>query len=160
MNTEPEKTQAKPLPINILAQYVKDLSFENPNAPDSLKSNAASPNMDVQVSLESAPRTEAGFENLHEVTLRLVAKATRPEQTVFIAEMKYGALVSLPGVPEDKQPAILLVEIPHLMFPFARQILANAISAGGFPPVYLNPIDFAALFRERFAQQMGSVTTA
>lgn len=148
------------LPMVIHAQYVKDLSFENPQAPDTLKNGLPAPTMDVQIGLESSPRSEQGMKNLYEVSLRLTAKASRPEQTVFIADMKYAALISLADVPDEHHPALLLIEAPRIMFPFARQILASAIVAGGYPPLYLNPVDFTALFRERFSAGTGSVVTA
>lgn len=160
--TADSETKSAPvtnLPLVIHAQYLKDLSFENPQAPDTLKSGLVTPTMDVQIGLESSPKSEVGLSNLYEVSLRLTVKATRPDQTIFIADMKYAALVSLDGVPEEHHAPLLLIEVPRVIFPYARQILGTTVISGGYPPLYLNPIDFSALFRERFAGHIGSVTT-
>lgn len=148
-----------PLVLNI--QYTKDLSFEVPNAPaiyTILRSApAVSINLDVQVRRIQEDQT------VFEVTLAARAEATMPPANtnggteekptiVFIADIAYAGIFTLTGVPEDQQEPVLLVECPRLLFPFARNILADVTRDGGFPPVMLGPIDFVGLWHARRAQ--------
>jgi preprotein translocase subunit SecB len=135
--------------VNILAQYVKDLSFENPNAPVSLQNNSGQPKIDINVNVGAR---QAG-EGVYEVELKLSAAATfESGQAAFIAELLYGGIFGLRNVPEEHLELFLVVEAPRLLFPFARRILADATRDGGFPPLMLDPIDFAQLYFARQAQ--------
>jgi preprotein translocase subunit SecB len=125
------------------AQYVKDLSFENPRAPQSLTQQASAPSVDINVDVKAqllSPDT-------YEVVLTVNASAKVNEDALFILELVYGAVVTVRNVPRDVLPAVLLVETPRLMFPFARNIVADATREGGFPPLMINPIDFSELLR-------------
>lgn len=156
MSTEnpPEVAQDMPqnanLPITIHAQYVKDLSFENPNTPETLRGMDKPPEMDVNIGMDARKLEDPEMDNLYETVLNVRAVATNGEETVFIAEMQYGVTVSLNGVPEDQHHPLLLIEIPRLAFPYARQILSETTVQGGYPPLLLNPVDFQALYMERF----------
>lgn len=143
-----QRPQFATLPINVLAQYVKDLSFENPNAPQSLMPNQPAPQVGINVDVQA----QGVAENLFEVVLNLRAEARSGENTVFLVELSYGGLIALQGIPQEHQRPVLLIEGPRLLFPFARAILADATRDGGFPPLMINPIDFADLFRR---QMMG-----
>jgi preprotein translocase subunit SecB len=134
--------------IHVLGQYVKDLSFENPNAPRSLRPSDKAPKLDVNVNVNAKPQSESEFE----IDLKLEAKATRGDDTLFIAEVSYAGLFQIRNVPQEHMHALLLIECPRLLFPFARQIIADATRQGGFPPLMIDPVDFAALYRQRMAE--------
>jgi preprotein translocase subunit SecB len=145
---DPSKAQTQPAGIHVLGQYIKDLSFENPGAPKSLRPNNQAPKLDVNVNVNARPQSETDFE----IELKLEAKATRGEETLFIAEVTYAGLFQIRNVPQERMHPILLIECPRLLFPFARQIVADATRHGGFPPLLIDPVDFAALYRQRVAE--------
>ena len=131
--------------FRIVAQYVKDLSFENPKAPDSLRVDGK-PAIDMGVEMNAQGRPDGLFE----VELRLTIKATTDAMTVFNVELLYGGLFALQGVAEQDIEPLLLIECPRYLFPFAREIIARATSDGGFyPPFMLDPIDFAGVYVAR-----------
>lgn len=134
--------------IHVLGQYIKDLSFENPNAPRSLRPSDKAPKLDVNVNVNARPQSEAEFE----IELKLDAKAVRGDETLFIAEVSYAGLFQIRNVTQEHMHPLLLIECPRLLFPFARQILADATRQGGFPPLMIDPVDFAALYRQRMAE--------
>jgi len=134
--------------IRILAQFIRDLSFENPRAPESLRASGAQPQIDLGV--EMAARTRA--DELHEVDLKLTASAKNDEEPIFTVELLYGGLFQINGVaPENLEP-VLLIECPRFLFPFARRIIADLTAEGGFPPFMLDPIDFGMVYAARRAQ--------
>ena len=128
--------------IRILAQFIRDLSFENPGAPDALRTGEMPPNIDFGVEMNARGRPD-GF---YEVDLKLTARANRGETTVFQVELLYGGLFELKGFSEEQLELILLVECPRFLFPFARRIISDMTAEGGFPPLHLDPIDFAAVY--------------
>lgn len=130
--------------IGLITQYVKDLSFENPNAP-AVYQWQSQPNIDVQFNI-GADRLG---DDLHEVTLRIEVKATADAGTAFAVELVYGALFGLRNVEEDQVQPFMLAEAPRLLFPFARRVLADAVRDGGFPPLLLDPIDFGGLYAQQ-----------
>lgn len=134
--------------IHVLGQYIKDMSFENPGAPASLRPSSANPNLDVNVNVNAKPMSETDFE----IELKLDATATREGDTLFVAEVAYAGVFRIQNVPQEHMQPIILIECPRLLFPFARQILADATRQGGFPPLMIDPVDFAALYRQRMAQ--------
>jgi preprotein translocase subunit SecB len=134
--------------IHVIAQYVKDLSFENPGAPQSLRASDKPPKLDVNVNVSARPQSEKDFE----IELTLEGKAARGEETLFIVEVTYAGVFQVRNVPQEHVQPILLIECPRLLFPFARQIVADATRQGGFPPLMIDPVDFAALYRQRMAQ--------
>ena len=145
--------QAQPTPqtqpgIHVLGQYIKDLSFENPGAPRSLRPSDKAPKLDINVNVNARPQSENEFE----IELKLEAKATRGDDTLFIAEVTYAGLFQIRNVPQEHMHPLLLIECPRLLFPFARQIIADATRQGGFPPLMVDPIDFASLYRQRIAE--------
>ena len=132
--------------IVINAQYIKDLSFENPRAPQSL-ATPTPPELQVNVDVGAA---NAG-PNQYEVVLRINARAQSKGEALFIVELAYAGLVTLGNVAQDEVGHALLVETPRLLFPFARAIIADATRDGGFPPLMINPIDFAEVQRRKAA---------
>ena len=147
---QPGPDTAQRLIVN--AQYIKDLSFENPRAPQSLTQQAAAPNVDINVDVNAQPLNPETYE----VVLTINANAKINNEALFILELTYGAVVTIRNVPRDMLPSVLLVETPRLMFPFARAIVADATQNGGFPPLMINPIDFTELLR-RNAEQAGTL---
>jgi len=134
------------LPVQVHVQYVKDFSFENPTAPDSLRPNSARPEMDINIVLDAMKINDASNPDLYESSLKLTVRSMRDGSPLFISEIIYAALVSVKDIPPAQIKSILYVEVPQMLFPFARQIVANAVAAGGFPPLLLNPIDFRAMY--------------
>lgn len=145
---EPAAAPTQQPGIHVLGQYIKDLSFENPSAPRSLRPSDKAPKLDVNVNVNARPQSETEFE----IELKLEAKAARGEETLFIAEVNYAGLFQIRNVPQEHMHPLLLIECPRLLFPFARQIIADATRQGGFPPLMIDPVDFAALYRQRVAE--------
>ena len=143
----PANQQFEDLMIN--AQYLRDMSFENPNAPASLATAGKQPDINVDVNVATRKLAEKS----HEVVLKVSATAKVEEKTMFIAELEYGAVATLGAdIPEQGVQMALMVEVPRIIFPYARKLLADATQDGGFPPLLLNPIDFRALLAQKQAQ--------
>jgi preprotein translocase subunit SecB len=134
--------------LQVMAQYIKDLSFENPQAPMSLQ--AGKPALEVGVDVQARP---LGIDQ-YEVLLRIRGDAQGAgTQKVFVIELVYGGVFMLKGIPQEGIQPILLIECPRLLFPFARRLVADITRDGGFPPLMLDPIDFAGLFRAQVQAQ-------
>ncbi len=139
-------------PLTINAQYVKDLSFEHPNPVESLKPAETQPEIDINIDVNA----DNVQENTYEVTLTIKANAKRQKDTMFISEVVYAGIFTLgENIPKEAVHPVLMIECPRILFPFARSILANITREGGFPPLSLNPIDFAGLYQQQLqaAQQ-------
>lgn len=134
--------------LNVLAQYTKDFSFENPNSPLSLAPQEQGPNINIQVNVNAKPLESGEFE----VNLLLEGSAQSGALTLFKFELDYAAIFRLKNIPENDLHPVIMIECPRLIFPFARQIVADAVRNGGFPPLFIDPIDFAALYRQKLAQ--------
>ena len=130
--------------VSLIAQYVKDLSFENPNAP-AVYQWQGQPRIDVQFNIGA----QGVGDDVHEVALKIEVAALAADKTAFQVELLYGALFGIRNVPADQIQAFLFAEAPRLMFPFARRIIADAIRDGNFAPLLLEPIDFAALYLQQ-----------
>jgi preprotein translocase subunit SecB len=139
---------ANPPTLNALVQYTKDLSFENPNAPRSLGPQTKAPNISIQVNVNARQIAEADYE----VEILLEGAAGEGAETLFKFELNYAGIFRVQNVPQNDLQPIVMIECPRLLFPFARQIVAEAVRNGGFPPLYIDPIDFAGLYRQRLAQ--------
>ncbi len=143
----PSETEAPNL--RVLGQYVKDISFENPHAPGVLQKDAEGTNIDMNVNVEAKPHDNIGLE----VSLSVKAEAKQGEKTIFITEIVYAGLFQLENIPEDHVQAVILIECPRLLFPFAREVIATVTRQGGFPPLLLDPIDFSALYQAKLEQK-------
>lgn len=133
--------------LRVLAQYVKDASFENPGAPDSLRADLPSPGIDLNVEVKGAPKDD----NTAEVAIFVTATAKRGKDIAFICEIEYAGLFAFANIPVDQIEGVMLVECPRILFPFARQLLSSLTQQGGFPPLMLDPIDFAQLYNQQRA---------
>jgi preprotein translocase subunit SecB len=138
--------------LKIIGQYTKDFSFENPNAPQSLTPQEKQPDINIAVNVNAKNLAPNDFE----VELHLDAKATGDGKVLFAAELVYAGIFRLENFPQNVLHAAVLIECPRMLFPFARQIMAEATRNGGFPPLMLDPIDFATMYQRRMAQQQQS----
>ena len=145
----PEDAEPTQPAVAIRAQYVKDLSFENPGAPMSLAAEKGPPTIDVNVDVQARALAETDYE----VSLRITATAKHEEAIAFELELLYAGVFSLLNIAAENRSPVCLIECPRLLFPFARRIVADATRDGGFPPLLLNPIDFATLYREHLERQ-------
>lgn len=142
-------TNAASPSLNILAQYVKDFSFENPGAPRSLQARDKAPAINISVNVNANPLSETDFD----VILSLNAEAKDGDKVLFNAELAYGGVFRVTGFPQEHMLPVLFIECPRLLFPFARQIISDATRNGGFPPLMIDPIDFAQMFSQRMAEE-------
>jgi preprotein translocase subunit SecB len=145
----PEGQAAEPPGIRILAQFVRDFSFENPRAPDALRAGAAQPQIDLGVEMNARGRDDGLFE----VDLKLSARASRDDGPLFVVELLYGGVFQISGVGAEDIEPVLLIECPRFLFPFARRIISDITAEGGYPPFMLDPIDFAGVYAARKSQE-------
>ncbi|MDR1826862.1 MAG: protein-export chaperone SecB [Methylobacteriaceae bacterium] len=138
--------------ISILGQYIKDFSFENPNAPRSLQPDEVTPQFGLQVGVQSSQVGEKEYE----VILSLDFDAKRGETVLFNVELVYAGIFRMAGIPREQLHPALMIEAPRLLFPFARQIVGDAVRNGGFPAIYPDPIDFVALYRQQMERAQKS----
>jgi preprotein translocase subunit SecB len=150
MNTPVEgAADGKHASLSVLAQYIRDLSFESPNAPNFGLPAGQVPALNVQVNVTAKPLSDTEYA----VDLKIEGKAEHDKKVLFAIELVYGGLFRIQNVPEESIHPLVLIECPRLLFPFARQIVADTVRDGGFPPLMLDPFDFAALYRQRVEQQ-------
>ncbi len=142
--------------LNVLVQYIKDLSFENPNAPQSLGPQEKAPNINIQVNVNARQLSETDYE----VSLALEGSAGEGAETLFKFELNYCGVFRLQNIPANDIAPVLLIECPRLLFPFGRQIVGDAVRNGGFPPLFIDPIDFHALYVQRAAASQGNPAIA
>lgn len=135
--------------LNVLAQYVKDLSFENPGAPRSLQARDRAPAININVNVNANPIAENDFD----VVLTLNAEAKDGDKVLFAAELVYGGVFRVAGFPQEHLLPVLFIECPRMLFPFARQIISDVTRNGGFPPLMIDPIDFAQMFAQRVNEE-------
>ena len=145
--TPPEA--ALPPQLNVLAQYTKDLSFENPNAPASLAPQASAPQINIQINVGANNVAQ----NEYEVTLSVEGKAENDGKMIFSFELAYAGVFRILNVPQENLHPLIMIECPRLLFPFAREIIATAVRDGGFPPLMLDPVDFVGLYQQNLQRQ-------
>jgi len=145
------KPGARPGPdaqLAILAQYVKDLSFESPGAPETLQGPGENPQLKVGVNVSGGPRGE----DLYEVVLNFEAHARSDAGVIYNVEIAYGGVFRLSNIPQDVLQPVLFVDCPTILFPFVRRVLADVVRDGGFPPLMLDPIDFGRLYTQNLTR--------
>jgi preprotein translocase subunit SecB len=150
--------QAAPPQLNVLAQYVKDFSFENPNAPRSLQPSNQQPQINIQINVNAAPLQPAEIKTPpvpsdFEIELKIEGKAEIGNTLLFAFDLVYGGVFRIQNVPDESIHPVLMIECPRLLFPFAREIIAGGVRNGGFPPLYIDPVDFVGLYRQKMAEQ-------
>ena len=141
--------------LHVMAQYIKDLSFENPNAPSSLSQNVQ-PQIQISVNVNATPMSATDFE----VELRLEGKAEAAGSVLFNIELLFAGVFRIQNVPQENINPLVMIECPRLLFPFAREVIANSVRNGGFPPLLLDPIDFVSLYQQRMGQQLSAAAPA
>ena len=137
--------------FTVLAQYTKDFSFENPNAPRTLSQQNNAPRISLQINVNVRPITPTDYE----VSLVLEGGAGEGADTMFKFELNYAGLFRVENIPAEQIQPLVMIEGPRLIFPFARQIVADAVRAGGYPPLYVDPIDFQSLYMQRMQSAAG-----
>ncbi|HZR74932.1 protein-export chaperone SecB [Bradyrhizobium sp.] len=152
--TPPEA--APPPQLNVLAQYTKDLSFENPNAPASLSPQQQQPAINIQINVNANTVAETDYE----VALSVEGKAETGGKVMFSFELVYAGVFRIVNVPKENLHPLVMIECPRLLFPFAREIIANAVRDGGFPPLMLDPVDFVGLYRQNMERQAAQMQAA
>jgi len=135
--------------LNVLAQYTKDLSFENPNAPKSLGQPGQQPAINIQINVNPNQLSSTDFE----IELKLEGKAEVSGSVLLNFELVYAGVFRLQNIPQDQIGPVVMIECPRLLFPFAREIIAAAVRNGGYPPLMIDPVDFVGLYR----QKMGDI---
>ena len=144
-------TQGAQPRFSVLTQYIKDFSFENPNAPRMLAAQQASPKIALQINVNARQLAPTDFE----VGLVLEGGAGEGADTLFKFELNYCGVLRLENIPADQLQPLVMIEGPRLLFPFARQVIAEAVRGGGYPPLYVDPIDFQGLYVQRLQAAQG-----
>src|SRR6202011_4699449 len=140
---------ALPPQLNVLAQYTKDLSFENPNAPNSLAPQPQQPAINIQINVSANNISDNEFE----VSLSIEGKAENAGKVMFSFDLAYAGVFRIVNVPKENLHPLVMIECPRLLFPFAREIIATSVRNGGFPPLMLDPVDFVGLYRQNLERQ-------
>jgi preprotein translocase subunit SecB len=147
----PAQSTAPAAQLSVLGQYIKDLSFESPGAPQTLQAPGQNPQLKVSVNVNAVPRAEDSYE----VSLNLEVNAKNDAGVIYTVELVYGGLFRLKNVPENLLQPVLFVDCPTILFPFLRRVLADVTRDGGFPPLMLDPIDFGRLYAQNLARTRG-----
>jgi len=148
---QPQAGQQQLPSLNVLGQYVKDFSFENPNAPRSLQPSDEKPQLNIQINVGVQQLAATDFE----VTLKLDGKAEAQGMVLFAFDLTYSGMFRIQNVPQEHVQPMVMIECPRLLFPFAREMIATAVRNGGYAPFLLDPVDFVSLYQQRLAQQQG-----
>jgi len=141
--------------LSVLGQYIKDFSFENPNAPRSLAPNQAQPAINIQINVSAQQLAQTDYE----ISLKLEGKAESAGAVLFAFDLTFAGVFRVQNVPAETLQPIVMIECPRLLFPFAREIVATSVRNGGFPPLLLDPVDFVALYQQRAAQTQAAQPT-
>jgi preprotein translocase subunit SecB len=134
--------------LTVVSQYIKDFSFENPNAPQSLTVRQEQPQIGIQINVGAKPLSDTDIE----VMIKLEGKAEAGTTLLFRFELEFAGVFRIRNVPQESMNPVVLIECPRLLFPFAREIIATTVRNGGFPPLLLDPVDFVSLYRQKMAQ--------
>jgi len=148
--------EGSPPQLNVLAQYTKDLSFENPNAPGSLQQQQQQPAINIQINVSANNIAQNEFE----VTMHIDGKAESDGKVLFSFDLAYGGVFRIVNVPQENLHPLVMIECPRLLFPFAREIIATSVRDGGFPPLMLDPVDFVGLYRQNMERQAAAAGQA
>ena len=148
----PQQPQDQTVRLNILAQYVRDLSFENVVAQKGLTGGEVQPEISIQVSLDARKRTpDHQYEVICKYKVTSINSADKAK--LFLCELDYAGVFHIEGVPNEQMHPFLMIECPRLLFPFVRRILSDVTRDGGFPPFNMDPVDFVALYRTEAARR-------
>lgn len=137
-----------PPQLNVLAQYIKDFSFENPNAPQSLTPTQQQPTINIQINVNAKPLAGTDYE----VELKLEGRADSSNGVLFSFDLLYAGIFRLQNIPQENIHPVMLIECPRMLFPFAREVIATTVRNGGFPPLLIDPVDFVSLYQQRVSE--------
>jgi preprotein translocase subunit SecB len=154
-NGATEPTKAPPR-FSVLTQYTKDFSFENPNAPRTLATQQQGPKISLQINVNARQIAPSDYE----VSLMLEGGAGEGSEALFKFELNYAGVFRVENIPTEQIQPLVMIEGPRLLFPFARQIVAESVRAGGYPPLYVDPIDFQGLYMQRIASATATAAPA
>jgi len=143
--TAPQPSPSQPQ-FHVMAQYTKDFSFENPNAPQSFAQQPQQPTLSIRINTKQLSNTD------FEVELQIEGKAQAGDTILFAFDLTYAGVFHLQGIPQDSIAPLIFIECPRMLFPFAREIIASAVMSGGYPPFLLPPVDFVGLYQQKVAQ--------
>jgi preprotein translocase subunit SecB len=155
-NAQEGQAQQSQAQLSVLGQYVKDLSFENPNAPRSLAPTQTQPAINIQINVAVQQLAETDYE----ISLNLEGKAENSGTVLFAFDLTFAGVFRVQNVPAETLQPLVMIECPRLLFPFAREIIATAVRDGGFPPLMLDPVDFVGLYRQNMERQMAAQPTS
>lgn len=144
----------KTMPVMFHAQFVRDISFENPQPATLYETKGSRPTMDVGFSIECLPVPSQQFKSMYEVQIGIKVQAKRDDKIAFMTEVLYSVLASLDGVPEEQHHPLLYIEVPRYAFPYVRQIISDLTAQAGMLPLLLSPVDFRALYMQRFGEEI------
>jgi preprotein translocase subunit SecB len=144
----PQGAAANQPQLTVVAQYIKDFSFENPNAPQSLNARQEQPQISIQINVGATPLSDTDIE----VVITLEGKAETGTTLLFRFDLEFAGVFRIRNVPQESLNPVVMIECPRLLFPFAREVVATAVRNGGFPPLLLDPVDFVGLYRQKMAQ--------
>ena len=153
--SSPQAAQQGQPQLAVLAQYIKDFSFENPNAPRSLTPAQTQPAINIQINVGAQQLAQTDYE----VSLNLEGKAESAGTVLFAFDLTFAGVFRVQNVPAETLQPLVMIECPRLLFPFAREIVATSVRNGGFPPLLLDPVDFVALYQQRVAQMQSPQAT-
>jgi preprotein translocase subunit SecB len=148
MANKKKNSNTNNLKFIINAQFLKDLSFENPRAPESLRSFSSNPSFNIDVDVKSKTLTDHG-PNIYEVELIVKGETKADDKTLFLIESSYSGIFTIENATDEILEKILMIECPKFLFPFLRSIIANSTREGGFPPLMLNPVDFVGIYEKK-----------
>jgi preprotein translocase subunit SecB len=135
--------------LDVNAQFIKDLSFENPQILQMLQSSEQLPEIDIKINVNHTPLET---EDTHEVSLMVTAKGSKNKKEVFVLELTYAGIFTIKNIEQSLLHPILMIECPRILFPYVRNIISDLTRDGGYPPLLLKPVDFADLYRMRLEQ--------
>jgi preprotein translocase subunit SecB len=142
------QAEEKPPQLNVIAQYIKDFSFENPNSPRSLTQGQQQPAINIQINVTVTPLGESDYE----VVLQIEGKAETAGIMLFSFDLAFAGAFRILNVPKESLHPVVMIECPRLLFPFAREIIASSVRNGGYPPLLIDPVDFVGLYRQKMAE--------
>jgi len=153
MTTKKKTEEANAPHISVNAQYIKDFSFENPGAPQTLVGLEEAPQIELSLDLNVQKMPEEGY---FEVEISINAKALAKKKTLFLVDLKYAGIFRLINIPEEQIQMLLAVHCPSILFPYARKIVSDVTQDGGFQPLMIDPVDFGILYNKKMQEQKGS----
>ena len=154
-SSDPNAAAQPPVQVKILSQFIKDLSFESPNSPESLRDPGDNPNIQVEINVAANQLDQS----VYECAIDFKVKASSSKMTIYSLEMVYAGAFELQNFPQQLIQPVLFVNCPAVLFPFMRRLIGDLTREGGFPPLWLDPVDWGSLYSQRLAEEQGKQTS-